>query len=99
MSTIFGVHAHCPTVAIPRTFLGEGEADVHLPGETDFSQCETYAADWKLPKDRGVIVANVFNADSRWKVEAVENGVAHFMQRINTQGLDAFATGYHHKYA
>ena len=66
--------------------------------ETDYNG-ETYAADWKLPKGRGVIVANVFNADSRWKVEAVENGVAHPMQRINTQGQDAFATGYHHKYA
>ena len=44
-------------------------------------------------------MANVFNADSRWKVVAVEDGVEHPMQRINRKGQDAMAVGYHHKYA
>lgn len=60
---------------------------------------ESYAADWDLPKDEGVIVANVFNADSRWRVVAVEDGVEHDMTRISHQGQDAFATGYHHRYS
>lgn len=59
---------------------------------------ESYANDWKLPKDKGVIVANVFNSDSRWRVVAIEDGVEHGMTRINHQGQDAFATGYHHRY-
>lgn len=60
---------------------------------------ESYADDWKLPENDGVIVANVFNADSRWKVVAIEDGVEHAMTRINHQGQDAFATGYHHRYS
>lgn len=60
---------------------------------------ESYAADWDLPSDSGVIVANVFNADSRWRVVAVEDGVEHDMTRISHQGQDAFATGYHHRYS
>lgn len=65
---------------------------------TDFNG-ESYAADWGLPTDKGVLVANVFNADSRWRVVAVEDGVEHEMKRINHQGQDAFATGYHHRYS
>ena len=60
---------------------------------------ESYANDWELPMDKGVIVANVFNADSRWRVVAVEDGVEHEMKRINHQGQDAFAAGYHHRYS
>lgn len=60
---------------------------------------ESYANDWALPLDKGVIVANVFNADSRWRVVAVEDGVEHEMTRINHQGQDAFAAGYHHRYS
>ncbi len=60
---------------------------------------ESYANDWELPMDKGVIIANVFNADSRWHVVAVEDGVEHEMKRINHQGQDAFATGYHHRYS
>ena len=60
---------------------------------------EQYAADWSLPADSGVVVANVFNADSRWRVVAVEDGVEYPMKRINHQGQDAFAAGYHHKYS
>ena len=66
--------------------------------DTDFNG-ESYAADWDLPRDRRIIVANVFNADSRWRVTAEENGVEYPMHRINSKGQDAFATGYHHKYA
>lgn len=60
---------------------------------------ESYTKDWKLPTDSGVVVANVFNADSRWKIVAIENGVEHPMTRINSKGQDAFATGYHHQYS
>ena len=66
--------------------------------DTDFNG-ESYAADWDLPRDRRIIVANVFNADSRWRITAEENGVEYPMHRINSKGQDAFATGYHHKYA
>lgn len=65
--------------------------------DTDFNG-ETYAADWNLPAGRGVVVANVFNADSRWRVTAEEDGVEYPMTRICAKGQDAFATGYHHKY-
>lgn len=60
---------------------------------------ESYATDWNLPVEKGCIVANVFNADSRWRVVAIDNGQEHPMQRISSQGQDAFATGYHHKYS
>lgn len=66
--------------------------------DTDFNG-EKYATDWRLSTGKGVIVANVFNADSRWKVYAVEGGKRTEMTRINQHGQDAFATGYHHKYA
>ena len=66
--------------------------------DTDFNG-ESYAADWSLPRGKGVIVANVFNADSRWKVYAIENGVEHPMKRLSGEGQDAFAVGYHHRYA
>ena len=65
--------------------------------DTDFNG-ESYAADWELPRERGVIVANVFNADSRWRIYAEEDGTEYPMHRINSKGQDAFATGYHHKY-
>lgn len=66
--------------------------------DTDFNG-ESYAADWDIPRDRHAIIANVFNADSRWRVVAIENGTEHEMRRISHQGQDAFATGYHHKYS
>ena len=59
---------------------------------------ESYATDWSLPHNEKVVVANVFNADSRWKVVAVEDGHEHEMKRLNSKGQDAFATGYHLKY-
>lgn len=65
--------------------------------DTDFNG-ESYAADWDIPRNRKAVVANVFNADSRWKVVAVENGMEHSMMRICSKGQDAFAAGYHHKY-
>lgn len=66
--------------------------------DTDFNG-ESYSADWNIPRDSNAIIANVFNADSRWRVIAIEDGKEHEMQRINHQGQDAFATGYHHKYS
>jgi hypothetical protein len=36
---------------------------------------ESYAADWNIVEGQSVLVANVFNADSRWRVVAVEDGV------------------------
>lgn len=68
-------------------------ADTDLNGES-------YATDWNLPRDSGIIVANVFNADSEWKVYAIENGKKTEMTRLQkTPCQDAFAVGYHHKYA
>ena len=64
---------------------------------TDFNG-ESYANDWNLPRESGVIIANVFNADSRWDVTVVENGMEYPMHRIVSKGQDAFAAGYHHKY-
>lgn len=67
--------------------------------DTDFNG-ESYATDWNLPRGRHVIVANIFNADSRWKITAKENnGTEHPMLRLDAKGQDAFAAGYHHKYA
>ena len=67
--------------------------------DADFNK-ESYAADWNLPKNKGIIVANVFNADSKWRVEAIENGIATPMTRLEAAAVqDAFATGYHHRYA
>ncbi len=66
--------------------------------QTDFNG-ESYAADWALPENKDVLVANVFNADSRWHVVAEEDGKEYPMVRINSKGQDAFATGYHHKYS
>lgn len=65
--------------------------------ETDFNG-ESYSEDWTLPKEKNVLVANVFNADSRWKIYAVEDDKEYPMHRINSKGQDAFAAGYHHKY-
>lgn len=59
---------------------------------------ESYAADWHLPKDSGIVVANVFNADSRWQVVAVENGVEHPMTRLSGTNQDAFSAAYHARY-
>ncbi|MBM6993523.1 MAG: calcineurin-like phosphoesterase C-terminal domain-containing protein [Prevotella sp.] len=66
--------------------------------DTNFNH-ESYAEDWNLPRKRGVLVANVFNADSRWRVVAMENGREYPMTRLSSIGQDAFATGYHHKYS
>ncbi len=66
--------------------------------DTDFNG-ESYAADWDLPRDKGVIVANIFNADSRWTVTATEDTATSAMVRLSGKGQDAFATGYHHRYA
>ncbi len=66
--------------------------------DTDFNG-ESYAADWNLPRGRGVIVANIFNADSRWVVTATEDSATQPMTRLSGKGQDAFATGYHHRYA
>ena len=66
--------------------------------DTDFNG-ESYAADWNLPRGRGVIVANIFNADSRWVVTATEDSATSPMTRLSGKGQDAFATGYHHRYA
>ena len=65
--------------------------------DTDFNG-ESYATDWNLQRDKGIIIANVFNADSRWRIYAEEDGIEYPMHRIDSKGQDAFATGYHHKY-
>lgn len=94
------------------TFKGTQLADCYYKGtfwnakkqmtifraETNFNQ-ESYADDWDLPEKKNVLIANVFNADSRWKIIAIEDGKSSPMQRISSKGQDAFATGYHHKYS
>ena len=44
-----------------------------------------------------VVIANVFNAESGWKLYAIEDGRQYPMHRISSKGQDAFATGYHPK--
>jgi len=76
------------------------EADKQMTvfsADTDFNG-ESYAADWDIPRNRKAVVANVFNADSKWQVVAVEDSEEHPMLRISSKGQDAFAAGYHHKY-
>ena len=94
------------------TFKGTQLADCYYKGtfwdatkqmtifraETKFNG-ESYAEDWGLEKDNNILIANVFNADSRWKVYAIEDGKEYPMHRISSKGQDAFATGYHHKYS
>lgn len=93
------------------TFGEHGIANCHYKGtfwkahqqmtlfkvDTDFNG-ESYANDWNLPRHEGMIMANVFNADSRWSVTVVENGFEYPMHHISSRGQDAFAAGYHHKY-
>jgi hypothetical protein len=77
------------------------EADKQMSlfrAETNFNN-ESYSADWNLPKDKHAIIANVFNADSHWRIIAIEDGIEYDMTRINSKGQDAFAAGYHHKYS
>ncbi len=80
------------------TFWDSSRQMTLFRADTDFN-AETYAADWSIASGKGAVVANVFNADSKWKVYAVENGKKTEMTRCNSQGQDAFAVGYHHKYA
>ena len=65
--------------------------------DTNFNG-ESYANDWNLPRSTNMLVANVFNADSRWNVTVIEDSIEHPMFRISSRGQDAFAAGYHHKY-
>ena len=66
--------------------------------QTDFNG-EKYAKDWQLANNRNILVANVFNATSHWRVVAIEDGKEYLMRRISSKGQDAFAAGYHHKYS
>lgn len=80
------------------TFWNASQQMALFFGDTDFNE-ESYASDWDIKKNKHAVIANVFNADSRWKVVAIENGVEHPMTRISSLGQDAFAAGYHHKYS
>ena len=80
------------------TFWDKHKQMTLFRAQTDFNG-EKYADDWNLPKDKNVLIANVFNADSHWRVVAVEDGKEHPMHRLSGKGQDAFAAGYHHKYA
>ncbi len=66
--------------------------------DTDYNG-ERYAADWNLPAEQGAVVVNVFNADSRWVVTATEDSITTPMTRLSGKNQDAFAAGYHHRYA
>jgi len=80
------------------TFWDKTKQMTIFRAQTDFNG-ESYAEDWNLSKDKNVLIANVFNADSHWRVVAVEEGKEYPMQRISGKGQDAFGAGYHHKYS
>ena len=80
------------------TFWDKAKQMTIFRAQTDFNG-EKYADDWNLSKDKNVLVANVFNATSHWRVVAVEDGKEYPMRRISSKGQDAFAAGYHHKYS
>jgi hypothetical protein len=60
--------------------------------------CCSSATSWII-NNRNILVANVFNATSHWRVVAVEDGKEYLMGRLSGKGQDAFAAGYHHKYS
>ena len=80
------------------TFWDKTKQMTIFRAQTDFNG-EKYADDWNLSKDKNVLIANVFNATSHWRVVAVEDGKEYPMRRISSKGQDAFAAGYHHKYS
>ena len=80
------------------TFWDKSRQMTIFRAQTDFNG-EKYAKDWQLANNRNVLVANVFNATSHWRVVAVEDGKEYLMRRISSKGQDAFAAGYHHKYS
>lgn len=79
------------------TFWSRTKQMTLFQADRDFNG-ESYATDWDLPREKRPLVANVFNADSRWKVVAIENGKETEMRRISHVGQDAFAVGYFKKY-
>ena len=80
------------------TFWDKSKQMTIFRAQTDFNG-EKYARDWQLANNRNILVANVFNATSHWRVVAVEDGKEYLMRRISSKGQDAFAAGYHHKYS
>ena len=80
------------------TFWDKSKQMTLFRAQTDFNG-EKYAKDWQLATNRNILVANVFNATSHWRVVAVEDGKEYLMRRISSKGQDAFAAGYHHKYS
>ena len=80
------------------TFWDKSKQMTIFRAQTDFNG-EKYAKDWQLASNRNILVANVFNATSHWRVVAVEDGKEYLMRRISSKGQDAFAAGYHHKYS
>ena len=80
------------------TFWDKSRQMTIFRAQTDFNG-EKYAKDWQLANNRNILVANVFNATSHWRVVAVEDGKEYLMRRISSKGQDAFAAGYHHKYS
>ena len=80
------------------TFWDKSKQMTIFRAQTDFNG-EKYAKDWQLANNRNILVANVFNATSHWRVVAIEDGKEYLMRRISSKGQDAFAAGYHHKYS
>ena len=80
------------------TFWDKSKQMTLFRAQTDFNG-EKYARDWQLANNRNILVANVFNATSHWRVVAIEDGKEYLMGRISSKGQDAFAAGYHHKYS
>ena len=80
------------------TFWDKSKQMTLFRAQTDFNG-EKYAKDWQLATNRNILVANVFNATSHWRVVAIEDGKEYLMRRISSKGQDAFAAGYHHKYS
>ena len=80
------------------TFWDKSKQMTLFRAQTDFNG-EKYSRDWQLANNRNILVANVFNATSHWRVVAVEDGKEYLMGRLSGKGQDAFAAGYHHKYS
>ena len=80
------------------TFWDKSKQMTLFRAQTDFNG-EKYSRDWQLANNRNILIANVFNATSHWRVVAVEDGKEYLMGRLCGKGQDAFAAGYHHKYS
>lgn len=60
------------------TFWDKSKQMTLFRAQTDFNG-EKYSRDWQLANNRNILIANVFNATSHWRVVAVEDGKEYLM--------------------